>query len=376
MCRDHHILLVVSSLSAGGAERVMTEMANWWAARDVKVTLLTFAGTDEDHYRLSPKVGRIALNFWGRVRTPWQAIDKRVDRFLRLRGSIARLHPDVVISFVDTTNTRTLTALLGTRIPAIISERIDPRFHDIGYFWSLSRRLLYPAAKALVVQTDPVARWAQSVVPAGKIRVISNFIRDLPQPAVQSNDDMGDRPSVLAIGRLDRQKGHDVLIRAFAMAEAAQAGWRLVILGEGPERSNLERLAADLGISNAVAMPGVVDEPAHWLYNARFFVLASRYEGFPNALLEAMACGCAVIATDCPSGPADIIRNSVNGLLVPAEDVTALSNAMLTLMEDEALRQRLGAQALNVKTTFSQDAIMNQWETLINKVMNRGGKPD
>ena len=106
------------------------------------------------------------------------------------------------------------------------------------------------------------------------------------------------------------------------------------------------------------------------------FVLSSRFEGFPNALLEAMACGCPVIATDCPSAPAEIIQDEINGLLVPADNVTALSDAMLRLMDDENLRQRLGTQALKVKTTFSQDYIMAQWDALIESILHKGDKTD
>jgi glycosyltransferase involved in cell wall biosynthesis len=123
-----------------------------------------------------------------------------------------------------------------------------------------------------------------------------------------------------------------------------------------------------MGISDVVDMPGIVKEPAEWLHKAKFFILPSRFEGFPNALLEAMACGCAAIAADCPSGPAEIIRHNENGLLVPKEDVKALSVAMSRLMEDEELRTRLGQRALEVRSRFDQATIMAQWDDLIENV--------
>ncbi len=365
------ILLVILSLSAGGAQRVVSEMANRWAAEGQEIAILTFWGSEHDHYPLDPRIQRLSLDFWRHSPTPRQFLMSRAQLLFRVRKTVRAFNPDAVISFIDLINIIMITALAGTGIPLIISERIDPRYHPISRTRSLARRLSYEYASALVVQTDSVARWAKSIMPASKIEVIPNFVRSLPEAHNSADQREPDHPYILAIGRLDRQKGHDVLIRAFAMAEAVQAGWRLVILGEGPERSNLQKLAADLVVSDSVSLPGVVGEPAHWLYNARFFVLPSRYEGFPNALLEAMACGCAVIATDCPSGPADIVRHNENGLLVPAEDVAALSDAMLGLMKDECLRQRLSTQALNVKTTFSQDSIMNRWENLIEKVKER-----
>jgi glycosyltransferase involved in cell wall biosynthesis len=115
-------------------------------------------------------------------------------------------------------------------------------------------------------------------------------------------------------------------------------------------------------------MPGIVDEPAGWMYRAGLFVLPSRFEGFPNALLEAMACGCAVVSADCPSGPAEIIRHGENGLLVPREDVDALAAAMGRLMDDEGLRSSLGRKAVEVRSRFAQKAVMAQWDDLITHV--------
>ncbi|MCK9264909.1 MAG: glycosyltransferase family 4 protein [Deltaproteobacteria bacterium] len=362
-------MLAILSLSAGGAERVVSEMANWWVARGCEVAVLTFWGSEHDHYRLDPRVQRITLDFRRHSPTLRHYLGSRIRLPFRIRETVRTFKPDAVISFIDLVNIIMVITLAGTKIPLIVSERIDPRHHPISRLRSLARRLCYRYASALVVQTGSVAGWAETVMPASRIEVIPNFVRILP-----GTDDLAvhkgpEGPYILAIGRLNRQKGYDVLIRAFAMAKAAQAGWRLVILGEGPERSNLERLAADLGIGDAVLMPGIVREPAEWMRQAAFFVLPSRYEGFPNALLEAMACGCAVIAADCPSGPAEIIRHNVDGLLVPKEDVGGLSAAILKLMEDKALRHRLGSRAVEVKNSFHEGPIMARWDALIRKAV-------
>jgi len=359
--------LAVSSLSAGGAERVISEMANWWAVRDREVAVLTLESIKFDHYRLHPGVERNTID-WGLPRTRLHIPAQYVKRQIMLRKAVLKYKPDIMISFIDITNIRMLFALVSTGIPCIVSERVDPRYHHIGISWSLARRLLYPFSNTLVVQTNSVTAWANRVVPRNKVRVIPNFVRTMPEPEEMIREEGRLNPFILTIGRLEKQKGHDLLIRAFACVDAKQKGWRLVILGEGPERSSLEKLAVNLGISDAVDMPGIVKEPAEWLHKARFFVLPSRYEGFPNALLEAMACGCAVIATDCPSGPAEIIRHNENGLLVPKDDVEALSAAMSRLMEDEGLRTRLGQKALNVRSRFSQATIMAQWDSLIDSV--------
>jgi GalNAc-alpha-(1->4)-GalNAc-alpha-(1->3)-diNAcBac-PP-undecaprenol alpha-1,4-N-acetyl-D-galactosaminyltransferase len=365
--RQPRILLVISSLSAGGSERVISEMANWWAAHERDVAVLILEKSYSDHYRLHPGVERITFD-WQLPRTRLHIPTQYIKNKIMLRNTVLNYMPDVLISFVDKTNIRMLFHLVGSGIPHIAAERVDPRYHHIELSWSLARRLLYPFSNALVVQTNSVTAWANRVVPRNKVRVIPNFVRTMPEPEEMIKEEGRLNPFILTVGRLDKQKGHDLLIRAFAGIEAKRRGWRLVILGEGPERSNLEKLAGNLGISDMVDMPGIVREPAEWLYKTRFFVLPSRFEGFPNALLEAMACACAVIAADCPSGPAEIISHNENGLLVPKEDVEALRAAISRLMEDEGLRTRLGQQALKVRSRFSQATIMAQWDDLIDSI--------
>lgn len=360
-------MLAISSLSAGGAERVISEMANWWAAHDREVAVLTLENTYPDHYRLHTHVERITID-WQLPRTRLHIPQQFVKHQVMLRNAVLNYMPDVLISFIDRTNIHLLFALAGTVIPLIITERTDPRYHRIGLFWSLVRHLLYPFSNALVVQTDSVSAWANQIVPRNRISVIPNFVRAIPQPEETALEKKHFQPAILSVGRLGKEKGHDLLIRAFAHIGASREGWRLVILGEGPERSTLEKIAETLGISDAVTMPGIVEEPIEWMHKAKIFVLPSRYEGFPNALLEAMACGCAAVASNCPSGPSEIICHNENGLLVPKEDVKALSAAMSRLMKDENLRIRLGEKALEVRSRFSESAIMAKWDNLIERV--------
>lgn len=368
--RPPRILLVILSLSAGGAERIISEMANWWAAHNHEVAVLTLWGTEHDHYKLDQRIKRFSLDFWRNSTTPWQFLTNRIRLIFRIRKTVHNFDPDTIISFIDLINIIMVTALAGLKIPLIVSERIDPRHHTINSSRSFARYLTYPYASALVVQTASVAQWAKTIMPASKIEVIPNFVRIIPEAQSRQAQKRFEQPYILAIGRLDKQKGHDLLIRAFASAKTNQAGWKLVILGDGPQRSSLEYLVSRLDIRDDIIMPGIVNEPTDWLNNAGFFVHPSRYEGFPNALLEAMACGSAVIATDCPSGPAEIIRHKVNGLLVPTEDVNALSTSMISLMNNEDLRRQLGTQAMQVKITFSQNSIMAQWDALINKLID------
>ena len=361
------VLVTVSNLSAGGAERMASELVNWWAAHGRDVALLTLSGVRSDHYTLDPRVERIGLDLLWDSHSLWESVSGNLRRSRMIRQAVRRFAPDVVLSFIEQNNVRVLAALLGTGIPVIVSERIDPRWHRVGRAWDAARRLLYPAARAVVVQTQSVARWAAGVVPARKVKVIPNFLRALPHaPAYQNREAL-----IVGIGRLCRQKGFDVLISGFAASRAREQGWQLVILGEGPERTDLEALVASHGLAGQAALPGVVPEPAEWLARARIFALPSRYEGFPNALLEAMAMGCAVIAADCPSGPQEIVRGKQEGLLVPVEDAAALRMALDQLLKEPARAAALGDAARGVRERFNAVAIMAQWDCLIHSVLDR-----
>jgi glycosyltransferase involved in cell wall biosynthesis len=301
----------------------------------------------------------------------WSSLRSNVRRSRAIRAAIRTFAPDVVVSFIDQTNIRVLVATLGSTLPVIVSERIDPRRHDIGSAWNLARRCVYPLARRLVVQSEAVAPWANTIVRPRQVRVLPNFVRELPPPVLSGRSKL----DVVAMGRLDRQKGFDLLLRAFHRAKLADRGARLVILGDGREREGLAALSAELGLQGHLEMPGVVSAPEEWLTHAAVFVLSSRYEGFPNALLEAMALGCAVIATDCDSGPADIVRHEVDGLLVPVDDVDAMAAALTRLMDDEQLRQRLSAAAPGVRSRFSRNAIVDRWEDLIEEVAPKRAVP-
>jgi glycosyltransferase involved in cell wall biosynthesis len=176
-------------------------------------------------------------------------------------------------------------------------------------------------------------------------------------------------PTIVAMGRLSDEKGFDLLLDAFAQSKLAGDGWSLVVLGEGPKRSALSEQAARLGLSAHVSLPGRTREPQAWLRHADIFTLSSRYEGFPNVLIEAMQCGAASIAFACDSGPSTIISDGVDGLLVANQDVPALARALRRLADDTPLRSRLGQAATSVVERFSREAVYGQWRQLCEDVV-------
>jgi GalNAc-alpha-(1->4)-GalNAc-alpha-(1->3)-diNAcBac-PP-undecaprenol alpha-1,4-N-acetyl-D-galactosaminyltransferase len=179
---------------------------------------------------------------------------------------------------------------------------------------------------------------------------------------------------ILAMGRLTRQKGFDLLLDAFQRSGLAENGWHLAILGEGLERYALVEQATALGVSQALALPGRVSDIGRFLASADIFVLSSRYEGFPNALLEAMQMGRACVSFNCLSGPSDLIVNDRNGFLIPAEDIEELSVALQRLAANPVLRSRLGGQASEVTKQFSPAKIYGDWLRLIDDMAAQAPK--
>lgn len=365
--QPRRLTLVVASLESGGAERAVSELANAWAARGRAVTVITLHHARNDFYTLHPAVTRVVLDVLGVSASPVHAVWHNLRRIWHLRRAIARSAPDCVIAFNDQTNVATLLATAGLRLSVIVMEQTDPRHHHIGPAWSWLRRRLYPHATRVVVQTRSVAAWVAAFVARDRVAVVPN---PLPAPTGAEPADVSPAIAlpttfVVAMGRLVELKGFHTLLESFAIATTDLLSWHLVIMGEGPERTRLEALASTLGIADRVHLPGNVAPPAPVLARAQLFVLASRYEGFANALVEAMSVGCAVVSTDCQSGPAEIITDGVDGLLVPVGDVRAMAAAIRALVSAPERRAALGQAARGVNQRYARDLVVQQWDDLL-----------
>lgn len=345
----------------------MSIMANHWAEQGGEVVLVTLSLPDSDFYSLDSRVQRISIDGLRASSSSWGALKNNAVRIFRLRAALKGIHPDFIVSILSTTNILTLLATRGLIIPVAVYDGNDPRHDKLGKAWNWLRQRTYGWAEAVVVQTPGVRDPTSLFAPKDRIHVIPNPVLPPPCTSGSTLPFAISRPFIVAMGRLVPQKGFDLLLEAFARSRLGQH-CTLVILGEGPERHNLENLAARLGIKERLCLPGLVREPTTVLRQAALFVLSSRYEGLPNALLEAMSCSLPVISFDCQSGPRDIIEDGVNGVLLPPENVTALSIEMGRLMNDEAERLRLGANACSVTETFSVNSVMGMWNALLNEI--------
>lgn len=338
-----------------------------WANQGHNVSVVTLSSRADDFHKLDYRVQRVPLALMSESRSLAEAILLNLRRITALRGCIKSIAPDVVVSFNAELNVITLLACLGVRVPIIVSERIHPPAHDIGVIWHLLRRAAYRLADAVVVQSEATRVWARGIVPDQRICVIPNAVSDVfsaPEETVAH----GRQPVVLGVGRLVRQKGFDVLIRAFAAVAQRHPKWSLTIVGQGPDEARLKTLARELLPPDSVFFPGNVADLAPRYRAAGLFVLSSRFEGFPNVLLEAMASGCAVVATDCPAGPSEIVRSGVDGVLAPPDDVNALAGAMDQLLGDTAAREKLGAHAREVTTRFGVHRVGALWDEVVARV--------
>ncbi|MFW6169316.1 MAG: glycosyltransferase family 4 protein [Planctomycetota bacterium] len=361
---SRRLTLVIHALHGGGAEKSMALAANHWAARGNEVTLITFDSLESDVYHVTPAVHRVALNAMWDSPSAVHAVVNNYRRWRRLRTAIREARGDWVISFTDKTNVSTLLACLATGARVVVCERIDPRPHGIGFFWSQLRRWSYPRSTAVVVQTQAAGDFVQQFVRRKPVYVIPNCVWSGTVP--DSLPTLECRPRrIVAMGRLVPQKGFDLLVEAFAQVAPDHPEWTAVLVGEGPERQRLETLIEQRGLSGRVSLCGWRDDPARLLSQAQVFVLSSRYEGFPNALLEAMACGVVPVAFDCDSGPRDIVRHNVDGLLVPPADVERLAQTLSSLLSDTGWRQRLAASAREVTQRFGVDVFFNRWEEIL-----------
>jgi GalNAc-alpha-(1->4)-GalNAc-alpha-(1->3)-diNAcBac-PP-undecaprenol alpha-1,4-N-acetyl-D-galactosaminyltransferase len=359
------ITLVINSMVSGGAARAMANMANYWVEHGREVTLITLDSVQQDFYAVHTDVRRVGLGLMRCSRNLAAAVGNNLSRLRRLRQEIKASRPDVILSSMYGMNVLTLVASLGLGIPVIACEHTEPRWVSIGSIWVTLQYLVYPQAAALVVLTESARGWYGRFVRSNAVHVIPNpvVIAAIEHNGVPKPKQSGG--TIAAMGRLSPEKSFDLLLKAFARCARKYQDWSLVILGEGDERSRLEALTRELGITNQVSLPGSVEEPTTLLRKADLFVLASRFEAFPMALMEAMACRLAVISTDCDSGPREIIRDGVDGVLVAPHDINALASAMDRLMEDRGERERLGARAVDVTERFGVERVMRMWENLL-----------
>lgn len=370
MTRKIKIILIISSLRQGGAERIITYIASYLRQEKYEISLILYD-------KKGPYLAEIPkyINIYDfRKRTPLD--------FIRLifctRKVIKEVKPDIVLSFLSYTNIVTGLSILFLKrgFKIIFSERNYPpeSLRRIKFGWAKKWLMKFTYQKAdLILPNSNLTKVALEKyfhVRSDKLKTIYNPI-DLGKVIERSREEVAhpffeDKNSqvIISIGRLVEQKRFDRLLRVFSYVAKQNEKVCLVVIGEGELQIVLSELAVKLNIHESVDFVGFQENPYAWISKADIFVLSSDYEGFPNVMLESMACKTPVISTDCPSGPNEIITNGENGILVAPDDEEGMATAVNTLLNNKELREKFSKEGFKKVNEFAIEKIIPQYEEL------------
>lgn len=362
------IMIVIDSMTMGGAERVFACLADELAARDREVSVVLTRNDLADFYTLGDRVKRTVLPVPGGGNA-WRRIWACVRRVKLIRGLLRKERPSYVVGVMTGSAVSVCLASLLLPVRVVTAERNYPPSKATALPWRLLRYILYRRCWGHVAQTNAVASYLEHKLGCVNVHVIPNPItRAQWQDTEDGLSDLRREKLILAVGSKPLQKGFDLLVKAYAMSNLYQQGWRLKIVGLSDQsRVDLNQLLVGLDVSRLLGLE--LDSPEKDVVRiyrrSSIFVLASRYEGFPNVLLEAMANGCAVIAFDSASGSRDLIEDGNDGILVSEGDVRSLCRELQRLAEDDGLRAFLGGQAKSVRKRYAIDGVVESWERLL-----------
>ena len=343
-------MLIISTLNSGGAERVMSSLANEFSIKNNEVHLVLLVKSVH-FFKVNNKVIIHELGFENK--NFYYRIYSQIKTFIRLRALFKKERPDIVLSFLTQYNVFTILASRFLKLKVFVSDRSNPK-KKLPKTIDFLRNTTYKYATGIIAQTSLAKEILEKSTGSKNIKVIPNPIKINNFHYNHNKENI-----ILNVGRLIPQKGQKYLIEAFS--KLTNTDWKLVILGEGDLRDELENQIKNLGITNRVYMPGSVQNVDEWMEKASIFAFPSISEGFPNALVEAMSLGLPCVSFDCDAGPRDIIENKKNGIIIPIKDVDLLKKAINNLIEDINLRIQIGSEARTVSDKYTIEKIGQQY---------------
>lgn len=364
--REKHIAFYIGSLHKGGAERVFVNLAEYFRQEGYRVTMVT-QYQKEDEYILPSGIARVISEI-----DPNEISGSRVLNFLR---RVNKLHliwkeykPDLVLSCIGKNNFMTVVTTMGTKTRPVVSVVGEAAEEYPNRLMRILANLLFPCAAGVILQTERSRTFFSKR--AGKRAVIlpNSLNPDFMKPRYE-----GERnPEIVSVGRMDANKNQEMMIRAFAALADKYPAYMLIIYGDGELHSYLKDLAKRLGIGERVVLPGVIPNVAQKIERASLFLLTSYSEGVSNALIEALATGLPVIATDVPSGgTVELMTDGVNGLIIPAGDQKALEEAMDRLLGDPVYAQRLGREAAKIQERLAPERVNGLWREYFESIIEK-----
>ena len=345
------VAFLISSLNAGGAERVVSLLANELSLTN-DIVIITLS-KDEPFYKLNDSIRINQLGVLNSGTNPLKSIFSNLVLLYKITLLIRSFKIKSLICFMTTSNVLgIISGKMLSNIKVTISERANPKFKDVGY-WNFLRRKTYKLADRLVVQSEEISNYFKSIIDERKISIIPNPIK-----IVDSNKNTKEK-IILTVGRVDANKNQEQIIKSFSKVK--QEEWKLIICGDGTLLSKLKELVIALNINDAVEFKGIVKNIEKQYERASIFAFSSLSEGFPNVLLEAMNYGCACISTDCPTGPSMLIKNNVNGFLIPLADENSYTNQLQNLIDDEKTRNIFVSNAKSSIENYALNKVADQW---------------
>lgn len=362
--REKHIAFYIGSLHKGGAERVFVNLAEYFRQEGYRVTMVT-QYRKEDEYLLPEGIARVISE-----------IDKKKitgSRVINFCRRVRKLHliwkenePDLVLSCIGKNNFMTVVTAMGTKTRPVVSVVGEAREEYPGRLMRTLANILFPLASGVVLQTERSRGFFSQRAVERAVILPNSLNPDFMKPRYE-----GEREArIVTVGRMDANKNHEMMIRAFAALGDKYPEYVLTIYGDGELHSYLENLADELGVGERVQLPGVIPNVADRIEKASLFLLTSYSEGVSNALIEALATGLPVIATDVPSGgTVELMQDGVNGLIIPAGDQKALEQAMDRLLGDSAYAQKLGREAAKIQERLAPKRVNRLWREYFDSII-------
>lgn len=358
MKNKKRIAFYINSLEYGGAERVLSLIANKLFERGYPIDFITSYPCENEYY-LNFGINRIYLD---KSRINESKIKKNIKQILKIRKILKENNDEYLITFLAEANIRGVFSSLFSKTRLIISIRNDPYKEYPNKIIFLLAQILFLFSDGCVFQTNDALKCFNKFIQK-KSTIILNPVSD---DFFCVDREYTNLQNVVTIGRLEDQKNQKMIIKAFSKIEKDHINDKLLIYGQGENRNELISLIENLNMNDRIQLMGVTNNVVDVLKNARIFVLSSNYEGLPNALMEAIAMLVPVISTDCPcGGPKMLIKNGINGFLIPVNNVDQLSEKLDILLNDKNLQKNFSKSHKKIRQNFNEKTIIDQWENFL-----------
>ena len=346
-------MFVIHALGYGGAGKMIVYLANHFSKIGYDVVIYVEEQMGK-HYDMEPGV-RIyqETEFFKNYYT------RHFRQIFQLRRRVKEINPDLVISFQTNQNALAVLATRGRNIPVIVSERGDPyQYHDIVA--KLKTRVINKAEGGVFQTKKAMQYYGEELQKRSVVIYNPNTVTGIERPEIRNNE-------IAFVGRFDiHQKRQDLAIDAFKIVADAIPDVKLAFFGAGKEQAIIKKQACDLGLEERVLFKGLVKDVPNAIKDSCLFLMTSDFEGMPNALIEAMACGLPCVSTDCsPGGASELIQSSENGIVVPCGDAKAIADAIIRLLNNKDEAEKMGAEAQKIVEKLNPSIIYGEWEKYV-----------